>query len=129
MPPGDVIPVLGYSDLGEAVRWLCAAFGFSERLRIFGHRVQLNVGDGSIVAVQNDPSVSSSTQSYTMVHIERIDDHYRHAAMNGAEILRPPNTEMYGERQYTARDLGGHVWTFSESVADVDPAEWGGELV
>jgi uncharacterized glyoxalase superfamily protein PhnB len=35
----------------------------------------------------------------------------------------------YGERQYSAVDVGGHHWTFSESIADVDPADWGGELV
>jgi hypothetical protein len=30
------------------------------------------------------------------------------------------------ERQYHAEDLGGHQWTFSESIADVAPEEWGG---
>lgn len=25
-------------------------------------------------------------------------------------------------------DLYGHRWTFSESVADVDPRDWGGSL-
>ena len=29
------------------------------------------------------------------------------------------------ERQYSAEDPGGHIWTFSESIADVDPAELG----
>lgn len=33
---------------------------------------------------------------------------------------------MFGERQYGVRDPWGHVWTFSESVADVAPEEWGG---
>ena len=28
-----------------------------------------------------------------------------------------------------AEDPGGHHWTFSQSIADVDPAEWGGVLV
>lgn len=32
----------------------------------------------------------------------------------------------YGERQYTVRDIGGHIWTFSESVADIDRGSWGG---
>ena len=32
----------------------------------------------------------------------------------------------YGERQYSVRDLGGHLWTFTESVADVAPESWGG---
>ena len=40
-----------------------------------------------------------------------------------------PRTTPYGERQYTAEDPGGHHWTFSQSIADVDPASWGGTLV
>lgn len=43
-------------------------------------------------------------------------------------ILRPPTDYPYGERQYTAADPAGHVWTFSQTLADVDPASWGGTL-
>ena len=35
----------------------------------------------------------------------------------------------YGERQYTADDPAGHQWTFSETLADVDPETWGGTLL
>jgi uncharacterized glyoxalase superfamily protein PhnB len=35
----------------------------------------------------------------------------------------------YGERQYVAEDPAGHRWTFSETLDDVAPAEWGGTLV
>lgn len=35
----------------------------------------------------------------------------------------------YGERQYVAEDPGGHRWTFSQSLVDVDPASWGGTPV
>jgi len=41
------------------------------------------------------------------------------------EWLAPPTDYPYGERQYSAEDLGGHRWTFSQSIADVDPASWG----
>ena len=30
------------------------------------------------------------------------------------------------ERRYTAQDPAGHSWTFSESVADMLPEDWGG---
>ena len=43
-----VIPVLAYLDVNQAAAWLCDAFGFSVRLRIGTHRVQLNVGDGAV---------------------------------------------------------------------------------
>jgi uncharacterized glyoxalase superfamily protein PhnB len=61
--------------------------------------------------------------------VDDVDAHRERARESGARILRAPETQMYGERQYTAEDPGGHRWTFSQSVADVDPADWGGEAV
>ena len=40
-----------------------------------------------------------------------------------------PTDFPYGERQYTAQDPAGHQWTFSQTLADVAPSEWGGELL
>jgi len=59
------------------------------------------------------------------VHVEDVDSHYEHAKQRGARILQPPATHPFGERQYTAEDLAGYRWTFSQSVADVNPEEWG----
>jgi uncharacterized glyoxalase superfamily protein PhnB len=61
-----------------------------------------------------------------MVRVEDVNDHHEHARKRGARILQPPSDFPYGERQYTAADLGGHRWTFSQSIADVAPEEWGG---
>src|SRR5664279_5490902 len=43
----------------------------------------------------------------------------------GARILMEPTDFEYGERQFTAEDPAGHQWTFSETLADVAPEEWG----
>jgi hypothetical protein len=32
-PTATVVPVLVYEDVGQAIEWLCGAFGFTERLR------------------------------------------------------------------------------------------------
>lgn len=47
----------------------------------------------------------------------------------GAHILHPPTDYPYGERQYVAEDPGGHRWTFSQSIADIDPVSWGATSV
>lgn len=47
MPASGVIPVLTYPDVVAASTWLCAAFGFRERLVIGTHRVQLDAGLGA----------------------------------------------------------------------------------
>jgi uncharacterized glyoxalase superfamily protein PhnB len=56
------------------------------------------------------------------------DDHYRRAVVHGARTLSPPTDYPFGERQYSVEDPGGHRWVFSQSIADVDPASWGGKL-
>jgi hypothetical protein len=38
-----------------------------------------------------------------------------------------PTDFEYGERQYTAEDPFGHRWTFSQTLRDVAPEDWGGE--
>jgi hypothetical protein len=37
-----------------------------------------------------------------------------------------PADYPYREKQYTFEDIGSHVWTFSQSTADLSPEEWGG---
>ena len=131
MAPGGVLPELGYADVAAAVAWLCSTFGFTERLRIGNHRVQLRAGSGSVIVVSGPPAPPEgafATHS-VMVAVDDVDAHFEQARRSGAAILSTPTTFPYGERQYGAVDLGGHRWKFSQTVADVDPADWGGELV
>jgi uncharacterized glyoxalase superfamily protein PhnB len=124
-----VIPVLGYVDVAEACEWLCTAVGFRERLRIGDHRAQLVYGDGAVVVTQRATDGSRDATHSLLVRVDDVDAHRERAAAGGAWILDEPTDYPYGERQYNAEDLGGHPWTFSESIADVDPTEWGGRLV
>jgi uncharacterized glyoxalase superfamily protein PhnB len=126
IPESVVIPELAYRDVLEAARWLCEAFGFRERLRIADHRVQLSFGQGAVIVIERHGG--QEVGSSVLVRVEDADRHHDRAVQHGARILRPPTDYPYGERQYTAQDLGSHVWTFSQTLADVDPASWGGVL-
>jgi len=127
MPPGTFIPELAYEDVARAAAWLCEAFGFRERLRIADHRVQLTFGDGSVVVTDGGKAGAATARDHAvMVRVADADAHCARAERAGAKILRRPETHPFGERQYTAIDPGGHAWTFSQSVDDVDPATWGG---
>lgn len=129
MPQGTIIPVLSYPDVRAAAEWLCIVFGFSERLCIADHRAQLGIGGaGSIVVVQGlegHPATGWATHS-VMLRIADVDAHHKHAVACAARVVSGPTTYPYGERQYTVMDLGGHLWTFSQTLADVDPISWGG---
>jgi uncharacterized glyoxalase superfamily protein PhnB len=126
-PPGVIIPELAYSDVVAAARWLCATFGFTERLRIGDHRIQLVFGGAGVVAVGASPPAEPGRA--VLVRIADVAAHCAHARRGGATIVREPADYPYGERQYTVADLAGYHWTFSQTIADVDPAEWGGVLV
>lgn len=131
IPHSTVIPVLIYPDVREAVDWLGAAFGFLERVRIGeNHRAQLSFGDGAVIVgdVRNErrpPRPGEVTHS-VMVRVDDADSHCERAREHGARIVMEPTDFEYGERQYTAEDLACHQWTFSQTLADVAPEEWGG---
>ncbi len=134
IPSATVIPVLIYPDVREAVAWLEGAFGFTERVRIGeDHRSQLSFGDGAVIVgdVRNErraPRPGEVTHS-VVVRVEDVDAHCERARTYGARIVMEPIDFEYGERQYTAEDLAGHQWTFSQTLDDVAPEAWGGILV
>ena len=123
MPASTVIPVLAYEDVGAAIEWLCETFGFSERWRAGGHRAQLAVGDGAVAISERR---DEARPAEGMVRIDDVDGHHERTQQRGARIVQPPADYTYGERQYTVEDPGGNRWTFSETIADVAPEEWGG---
>jgi uncharacterized glyoxalase superfamily protein PhnB len=131
IPDATVVPVLIYPDVRAAVEWLDTAFGFAERVRIGeDHRAQLSFGDGAVIVAdvrgeRRPPRPGESTHS-VLVRVDDARAHCRHAREHGARILMEPTDFEYGERQYSAEDLAGHHWTFSETLADVEPETWGG---
>jgi len=130
MPSCTIIPVLFYDDVDEAVTWLCNTFGFIERWRAGNHRAQLSFGDGAIAVSSKQGSLSSdSSQLKTcsiMVRVDNVTTHYENAKQHGAQIINAPEDFFYGERQYSVFDVGGYTWTFSQSIADLTPEDWGG---
>ena len=132
IPRTTVIPVLAYPDANEAAAWLSAAFGFTVRIVIGSHRVQMNVGEGAVIVREPRPEEIDAQLGLgcsVTVRIEDADTHCERARQHGARIVQEPCTFPYGERQYSARDFAGHSWTFSQSVADLEPEEWGGTAV
>src|SRR5438105_12665334 len=102
-----IVPMISYEDVGAAVEWLCAAFGFRERLRYTEpdgtvSHVQLELADGLIMLgnpggvyvgprrhaelcetmrrVYETPFVSDGYR----VYVDDVDRHYQRAERAGA---------------------------------------------
>jgi len=123
MPQDTNIPVLAYPSVTEAVEWLERAFGFTKRWQVGDHRAQLATSPTAAIAVtQGEPPSGGS--DHVMIRVEDADAHRERAQAAGADVGEVDD-HMYGERQYTATDLAGRTWVFSQSISDVDPKEWG----
>jgi len=127
VPPCAVIPVLRYPDPCVAADWLGKAFGFTERLRIANHRIQMRAGEGCFTIAEGN--IAPNESIHVQVRVEDVRAHCERARQAGAVILTEPTDHFYGERQYNAEDFYGHRWDFTETVADVDPVSWGGTPV
>ena len=133
-PGATVVPILVYEDVAKAIEWLCATFGFKERLRAGApggdvSHGQLAIAEGAVMLGRQGgefrPPRSNEVSQYVVVHVENVDEHFDHARQCGARILKSLANMPFGERQYTVEDPWGHRWTFSQSIADVAPEEWG----
>jgi len=116
----DVIPVLPYRDIRAGHDYLIRVLGFASggvvedgagkvvhaEVRAGDRRFWLHEATDSLAP----PSVSGARSSGVVVHVADVDAHYERADRAGAQILRPPTDEDYGQREYGLRDCEGHDW-------------------
>jgi uncharacterized glyoxalase superfamily protein PhnB/uncharacterized protein YndB with AHSA1/START domain len=133
IPDAVFIPMRSYPDIDAAVAWLRDVLGAREHLRIPHQRVQLTIGTGAMVVAAWDavaaPASGGRPPAVLMVRVPNVQAAYDRALALGATGLTPPADHADGERQASVRDPAGHAWTLTQTIADVDPASWGGELV
>src|SRR3954471_10323706 len=94
VPPCAVIPVLIYPDPAVAAAWLSKAFGFTVRLRIANHRIQMKAGEGRFTRPQG--TVAPNRSHVIQVRIEKARAHCERPRQNGAIILSEPQEHPYG---------------------------------
>jgi uncharacterized glyoxalase superfamily protein PhnB len=135
-PSATIVPIVVYADVGNAIDWLCQAFGFSERLRVEREGVvfhaQLVYAEGAIMLGREGGEYRAArpgeVHQYVHVTVQDADRHFERAKQSGARIVNPPHDTPFGERQYTAEDPEGHRWAFSQHIADVPPQQWGAKV-
>ena len=108
----NIYPFMRFADADAALEWLSRAFGFEERVAYRSEEgvvehAEISLGPGIVMFGPGDPASQG-----VYVAVENADAHYERAKAAGAEIVRELEDTDYGSREYTARDLEGHVWSF-----------------
>jgi uncharacterized glyoxalase superfamily protein PhnB len=125
-----------YKDPVAALGWLERAFGFKRSMVITDEdgklaHSEMKFGDGYIMVgsewidfVASPASVGRKNTQTIHVHLpDGLDAHCARARAEGAEIIREPEDQFYGDRTYMACDPEGHVWSFAQTVRHVSREE------
>jgi uncharacterized glyoxalase superfamily protein PhnB len=127
-----IFPILRYSNARDAIRSLRATFGFVELFSVpesgpLVRHAQLKLGTNVLMlgSVRPDdgmasPQVLGATTQALYVYVEDLDAHYERARLAGAQIVSPPKETDFGSREYHARDVEGHLWTFGTFLPAAD---------
>jgi PhnB protein len=131
----SIVPYLLYKDCDAALDWLARAFGFEEVLRHSGaegyvNHAEMKLGEARIFMgdpgehYRNPKELGQDTVGL-YVYVDDVDAHFERAKAAGAEIIRPPEDQEYGDRRYDVADPEGHRWYFASQIREAAPEEWG----
>jgi uncharacterized glyoxalase superfamily protein PhnB len=119
-----IYPTTRYRDAEAAIRWLCDAFGFTERAvyRHDGVVVHAELAFGASIVMLGQARddafgklIGDQTHPRTDAVYVAVDDPdglcARVRAAGGTIVMEPVTTD-YGSRDFSCRDPEGHLWSF-----------------
>jgi DNA-binding transcriptional MerR regulator/uncharacterized glyoxalase superfamily protein PhnB len=129
--PTRRITLLVYRDLAAAHAWLAEVFGFApgeltrdgDGAAVHG---EVHVGDGVVWLHREAPehrllsplATGGHLTASLAVTVDDVDAHHDRTVAAGAPVDHPPVDRPYGCREYSARDLEGHLWSFQTPLTD-----------
>lgn len=134
-PALGLCPHIAVKDGKAAIAFYKDAFGAKELFRLsepsgkLGH-AELEIAGGVLMIAEEYPehgAVSAETLGGSPVRLHLpvpdCDAATERAKAAGAEVLREPTDEFYGERAANVRDPFGYVWMLSQTIEKVTPNE------
>ena len=131
-----ISPVLRYQDGAAAIDWLVCAFGFekhSVHTTPDGAVAHADLRFGPSVIGLSSTSASPPNSPWAGVRqgiyvcVSNPDASHDRAKAAGAEIACPLEDMDYGSRDFSMRDLDGHLWgfgTYDMGASSGEPAIW-----
>jgi MerR family transcriptional regulator, thiopeptide resistance regulator len=119
----DAIAVVPYDDIRAGHDYLVAVLGFTSgglvempdgtvvhgEVRAGDRRIWLHRAEGGMTT----PNQAGALTGGVVIHVADVDAHFARTKAAGADIVREPTDEDYGQREYDVRDPAGHHWYFA----------------
>lgn len=131
----SVTPYLAIDGASAAIDFYRSVFGATERMRMtapngkIGH-AELIIGDATIMLADEFPDMGhrgphalGGSPVSIHLYVADADATVARAVDAGATVLRPVETQFYGDRMGTLADPFGHVWHVATHIEDVAPDE------
>jgi PhnB protein len=133
----SVTPYLVIKGAAQAIEYYKRVFGATEHVRMNGPdgkvgHAELKIGNSFIMLADENPSMGPGhTSAATIgaspvslyVYLPDVDHIIQRASAEGAKILKPVQTQFYGDRNGFIQDPFGHLWGIATHVEDVSPKE------
>lgn len=134
---GSVTPYLVIKGADRAIEYYKNVFGAQELFRMdqpdgkVGH-AELQIGNARIMLAEENPTMgqghlgATSTGSSPVslyLYIPDVDRVVERAVAEGAKLIKPVQTQFYGDRSGFIQDPFGHLWGVATHVEDVAPQE------
>lgn len=134
-----VTPYLCVDGAADAIAFYRDVFGAAERMRMGGGpgdpadtvgHAELEIGDGLIMVSDEfpdhgvrGPASIGGTPVTISLYVPDVDATVTAALDRGATLVRPVETQFYGDRSGQILDPWGHRWSIASHVEDVPPDE------
>ena len=124
---GTVTPFLRVTDAEKLIDFLKNAFAATVTFRMDGpagsvSHAEVKIGD-SIVMIGQTPKREEAVKAMLHLYVPDTDSVYRSAVAAGAESIREPADQFYGDRSAAVRDLAGNEWWIATHMEDVSQGE------
>jgi uncharacterized glyoxalase superfamily protein PhnB len=124
-----VTPYLVVDGAGRLIEFMKDVLGAEEMMRMpspdggVGH-AEIRIGDSVVMCA--DPSgteMGRVSPAMLYVYVNDVDAAYQRALAAGAQSMREPADQFYGDRSAGVEDAFGNQWWLATHVEDVAPEE------
>lgn len=109
-----VTPYIITKDADGVIDFLKKTFDASVKMEMrapdgkVGH-AEVLIGDSHIM-ISDSNELHAPMPSMIYIYVQNVDDNYKRALAAGAESLREPTDEFYGDRSCGVKDRAGNQW-------------------